>query len=418
VPVAFLILSCIGAVFAVLAYLPAPRASKAAILFFLAALLVGEIAPVHIFIQAVVTFFLIRAGALDAWPGWVGLVITLASWALLIAGTARAYRTTAVMEDALVDALGPDYRSRIDAERRSLLREGTASAFKTPFRGRDKRVERVKNLSYGPAGKRNLLDVYRPKGERSGCPVLVQVHGGSWVQGSKQGQALPLMLHLSSQGWVCVAPNYRLSPAATFPDHLVDIKRVLAWVRQHAAEHGADPSFIAITGGSAGAHLSALAGLTANDPAYQLGFEDADTSVSAVVPLYGVYDLLDRRGIRPTSSLTDHLRKKVMKVSPEEDPEAWARASPTCLVRPDAPPFFVIHGGNDSLLSSEDARDFVDALREVSHSPVVYAELPGAQHSFDTFHSVRAVAMVEGVARFLAWAWSSTRLETKEEAEP
>ena len=52
--------------------------------------------------------------------------------------------------------------------------------------------------------------------------MLLQVHGGAWVVGSKNEQGLPLMMHLASRGWVCVAIDYRLAPRATFPDHLVD----------------------------------------------------------------------------------------------------------------------------------------------------------------------------------------------------
>ena len=62
-------------------------------------------------------------------------------------------------------------------------------------------------------------------------------------------------------GWVGINANYRLSPKAKFPDHLVDLKKAIAWYREHAAEHGADPKFLCVTGRSAGGHLCALVGL-------------------------------------------------------------------------------------------------------------------------------------------------------------
>ena len=98
------------------------------------------------------------------------------------------------------------------------------------------------------------------------APVLLQIHGGAWVIGDKSQQGLPLMLHLAAEGWVCVAINYRLSPKATWPEHLVDCKRALAWVREHIAEYGGDPDLICVTGGSAGGHLAAMIALTANEP--------------------------------------------------------------------------------------------------------------------------------------------------------
>ena len=92
------------------------------------------------------------------------------------------------------------------------------------------------------AGRRGLLDVYRPAdGDLAGAPVLLQVHGGGWTIGSKDQQGIPLMQHLAAKGWVCVAINYRLSPRDAFPAHIVDVKRAIAWIREHIEEYGGDP---------------------------------------------------------------------------------------------------------------------------------------------------------------------------------
>ena len=121
------------------------------------------------------------------------------------------------------------------------------------------------DISYGEHGSRNHLDIWRrPDLDRGGAaPVLLQVPGGAWMVGSKRQQAYPLMSHLAELGWVCVAINYRLSPRSTWPDQIVDVKRALAWTKEHIAEYGGDPDWVAITGGSAGGHLSSLAALTA-----------------------------------------------------------------------------------------------------------------------------------------------------------
>jgi len=76
-------------------------------------------------------------------------------------------------------------------------------------------------------------------------------------------------------------------------------------------------------------------------------------------------------------------------------------ASPTLRVRADAPPFFVLHGQNDTLVPVDVARTFVAALRAVSQAPVAYAELPLAQHAFDVLASLRCQASTAGVAAFL-----------------
>ncbi|MGZ4690443.1 MAG: alpha/beta hydrolase fold domain-containing protein [Acidimicrobiia bacterium] len=397
-PWLFLAVSVYGAWFTVNAFRPSSRWQLLGASFF-AAWLTGELAVWHIVWQAVATVGFIALGALDAWPGWLGLAITLASWAGLVVLSAVSRRSGLVFDHALTEGIG------LDAPDHARSAHWRQAVF--PFLLRDRRVERVKNLEYGPFGRRNLLDVYRPRTRESRsslAPVLFQIHGGAWVIGDKSQQGLPLMLHLASEGWVCVAINYRLSPRATWPEHLIDCKRALAWVREHIAEYGGDPDLICVTGGSAGGHLAAMTALTANEPEYQPGFESAETSVAACVPFYGVYDfsaIFD--GTRASDRGARLLARWVMKATPESDHAAFERASPVNHLRTDAPPFFVIHGTHDNLAPVGQARTFVERLRAVSHEPVLYAEVPGASHAFDVFYSTRTGNAVSAVDRFLAW---------------
>ena len=274
-------------------------------------------------------------------------------------------------------------------------------------------VEATRNLDYwGDGRKRHRLDVYRSRlTPPAGAPVMVYIHGGAWMIGEKREQGKPMMYELVARGWVCVAINYRLSPKATWPDHIVDAKRAVAWVKEHIAEYGGDPSFVAVSGGSAGGHLCALLALSTGDPAFQPGFESADTRVDACVPFYGVMDLTgtDEESARYGSGLLDLLEKRIMKTSAAEHPEVFRAASPTYRVRADAPPFFVLQGQNDTLVPVEEARTFVAALRAVSRAPVAYAELPLAQHAFDILASLRCQATTNGVAAFLDAARSVAR---------
>jgi acetyl esterase/lipase len=395
----FLLVSLVGAAFTASVVLRLRRISYLIIPYFFMGWLTGELALHHVAWQALATVAFVAMGALDAWPGWLGLAITLASWALLFGFQRRAGAAGTVFAEALREHLA-------DVDDAPAIRFRQVAR---PFKFRKAEVERIRNVSYGPHGARNTLDIYRPRDATGSSPVLFQIHGGGWVIGNKHEQALPLMYHLASRGWVCFAANYRLSPRATFPDHLIDVKRALAWVKKHGPEYGADPRFVVVTGGSAGGHLAALVALTANDPEYQPGFEDADTSVQGCVPFYGVYDFLDRHGERGKAAMAPFLSRLVMKSSPERDREAWEKASPIARVHADAPPFFVIHGTHDSLAYVEDTRHFVSALRAVSREPVVYAELPGVQHAFDIFHSTRSAHAVEAVTRYLERLYGSWR---------
>lgn len=325
--------------------------------------------------------------------------------ALSLLNLSRAgHRANVPLTEALDSGLGPD---RLTESRGLWRRPAGGGTAKTPGLLRMLRIYRDyahdSDISYGEYGSANHLDIWRrPDLDPAGkAPVLFQIPGGAWTTGNKRGQAHPLMSHLAELGWVCVAINYRHSPRNTWPDHIVDVKRALAWVKEHIAEYGGDPDFVVITGGSAGGHLSALAALTPNDPQFQPGFEDADTRVQAAVPFYGIYDFTRfDKTLHPM--MPGLLIKSIIKQKPDTHLQTFQAASPVNHVNPDAPPFFVLHGRNDSLAYVEQARTFVEQLRQTSRQPVVYAELPFTQHAFDIFGSVRAAHTAVAVEQFLA----------------
>jgi acetyl esterase/lipase len=375
-------------------------------LYFMVAWLQGELAQFHIVWQGLLALVLVSLGALAETRGQWGLLFLLLSLAGLGFSLRLAAAAKQTLEDALVAALGPDYRQQIPADRRALLCDsGDWREWMRPFSMQREGVECLRDIPYGGAGKRNLLDVYRPASfPASPAPVLLQVHGGGWTIGDKTQQALPLMNHLAQRGWVCVAINYRLSPRHAFPAHIEDTKLAIAWIKQHIAAHGGDPRFIAITGGSAGGHLSSLAALTPNKPEFQGGAADADTSVQAAVPFYGVYDWLQQSGQAPNKSMHKFLVSHVLQSSPEENQQLWHMGRPLANINTDAPPMFVIHGSHDSLVRVEEARHFASALSRVSAAPVAYAELRGGQHAFEVFHSIRSDHAMHAAARFLEWS--------------
>jgi acetyl esterase/lipase len=293
----------------------------------------------------------------------------------------RGLRARPALEQAMAATLGTDWRTAIDPGLAARLRRRLplARILLLPLSRRRRDVERVANIPYGDAGRGNLLDLYRHRARPSGAPVLIHLHGGGYTQGHKNSQSLPLLYRLASQGWVGVSANYRLRPAAQHPDHLIDLKKVIAWVRAHGPEYGADPGMLFVAGSSAGAHMASLAALTPNDPTFQPGFEDADTSITAAIGLNGWYGGYDG----------------------QQD-----ASSPLAHARPDAPPFFIAHGDHDTVAPVEVARLFAGTLGGVSTNPVVYAELPGAQHAFDLFGSLRFELVVDAVEAFTAWVRS------------
>ncbi|MGY2703695.1 alpha/beta hydrolase fold domain-containing protein [Nocardioides sp. HB32] len=343
----------------------------------------------------------------------------LALAALNLAGQAylvdQARRVQKDAEDALAEGIGADYAEQLDELPTPAELATPWRKLVNPFRMRNADVVVEKDIAYAPEhGKRGLLDVYRPAaGDRRGqeaAPVLLQVHGGAWTIGTKDQQGIPLMQHLAAKGWVCVAINYRLAPRDPFPAQIIDVKRAIAWIRGNIEEYGGDPEYLAITGGSAGGHLAALAAVTPNDPAYQPGFEEADTSVAVAVPHYGVYDFAGSTGLRSAEQMRDRfLAPRVVRRTWAETPKVFEAGTPLLRITDEAPDFFVLHGAHDSLVSVEQARLFVQRLRERSGATVVYAELPGAQHAFDVFPSIRSAHVVRAIDRYLHWHWNGWR---------
>ena len=356
---------------------------------FLASWLTIELAPWALLLETLVTALLVAGGGLDGLPGDLGLAATAAGWALLAVVMVRARRTTLTVREWSAE-LDPG-----DEAPAFPLGHVVLPVLMTRRRG----VTRVRDIAYGD-DRAMRLDVYKPSAPGVLRPGIMSVHGGAWLIGSKREQGIPLLNHLAANGWVGLNVDYRLSPRAKFPDHLLDVKRAIKWYREHAEEHGADPDFLCVTGGSAGGHLAALVALTANVPEYQPGFEDVDTSVRAAVPFYGVYDMGACIENAPRL-LGSFMARHVMGARPADDPDAYDRASPLHWIREDAPPFLVVHGDLDTIVPVTQARTFTEHLRRTSAAPVLFAEMKGAQHAFDVFPSYRVARVIEGAERFL-----------------
>jgi acetyl esterase/lipase len=273
------------------------------------------------------------------------------------------------------------------------------------YGGRGRRV-RTRDIVFTSEGshRRQRLDIYEPIVPWDGVtrrPAIVQIHGGAWVLGDKREQGIPLLNHLAANGWVGFNVNYSLAPRSRAPQQLIDCKAALAWIKDHADDYGIDPDLVCVTGGSAGGHLTALMALTANDPAFQPGFTDADTSVAAAVPFYGVYDLVDDDGLMITGFRQTIVEPVLFDMKLHEDEAAFRAYSPYSRIHADAPPMMVVHGSRDTLVPVESARRFVAELAAESTSTVVYAELYGANHAFEIFPSPRTVRTIEYTERFL-----------------
>ena len=388
----YLLVSLIGAAVVVNAAKPL-RGPYSLVPSWILAFLTLDLALFHIAAALAITLLFAVFGALDSGVGKLALYITLASSAVLFVLWLPSLRAASVAA-AVAAELDLD-----DVERmpRDLLlkpipgtRDGVSVQRDVPFAKREGKVLR--------------MDIYRGRDAGERRPGLVFIHGGGWVLGDKREQGLPLCNHLASIGWVCANANYRLSPGATYPDHVADAKAAVAWLREHSSEYGVDPDFIAIAGNSAGGHIAAMTALSEN-PLPGAASDSADASVQAIITYYGVYDLTNRLGVHGAAFLDRLIGPYVIKAFFDEEPERFHAASPMDHVANADIPWLVLQGDRDSLTPAPEAREFVRQLREHSNDIVGYAEMPGAQHAFDIYYSLRAIATVELSSRFLATAY-------------
>jgi acetyl esterase/lipase len=268
-------------------------------------------------------------------------------------------------------------------------------------------IERRSDIDYvGDGLREHRLDIYRRRSaRREGAPILIYIHGGAWVMGSKANQSLPMLHYLAETGVIVVSVNYRLSPRATWPAQLLDCEAALGYVSSHAAEIGGDPRRIVVAGSSAGGHLASLLALKESS-FLEPGSSRQAPSVAGCVGLYGVYDLVDEGGQLP--GLAGLLAGKVMKVGRRDAGELYEEASPLYLLgrrdlahSPVRVPFLLVHGMSDTLVPLSTCRAFASRLAQVSTAAVVAVELPDTEHAYDLFWSARALHTAIGVGRFI-----------------
>jgi acetyl esterase/lipase len=228
-----------------------------------------------------------------------------------------------------------------------------------------------------------LLDLYTPATKGSHA-LVVYVHGGAWVRGTKRevgpvrdGPAV--LAQLAQRGFVVAAVEYRLDGEAKFPAAVQDVKAAIRFLRSRAAEYGIDPSRVGIFGGSAGGQLAALAGtscgVAALDPPTEPGASPPSDCVQAAAAWYGVHDF---RTVPTPPGQTGP--GPYLGCPTRQCPTETLRfASPVAYVDPKDPPFLLIHGLADKLVAVSQTREFEAALRAAG-VPVKAIYIPGVDH--------------------------------------
>ena len=253
----------------------------------------------------------------------------------------------------------------------------------------------IPNVTYHVASNQeNKLDLYVPRGASGPTPVLMYIHGGRWVGGTKESSVLRILPYLE-MGWAVANVEYRLGAVARAPAAVEDGLCALRWVIRNAGQYNLDTSRIVTTGNSAGGHLAlttgmipASAGLDRECPGSE------ELSVAAIINWYGITevgDLLDGPNIR--SYAVEWMG------SLENRFEIAERVSPMTYVRAGLPPTLTIHGDADPTVPYQHAIALHEKLDELGVSNVLHT-VPGGGHG--GFNREQTLAIFETIRRFLS----------------
>jgi acetyl esterase/lipase len=247
------------------------------------------------------------------------------------------------------------------------------------------RVTIEEGVEVGRGGGRALLaDVFTPPQGTANRAGVLLVHGGGWARGDR-AQLRGYGILLGRIGYTCVACEYRLSGEAQWPAQIHDVKAALRWMRTNAASLGFDAGKLAVSGNSAGGHLSLMVAATANVPEFEGdgGNAGVPTDVSACIAFYAPAVL----GVRPQAAAAANGAEASPSVvtqlmGADASEERLRAASPLTYARADFPPTALFSGNKDELVPVESSLRMYRALSEAGAKVELHI-YEGAPHAFD-----------------------------------
>ena len=244
------------------------------------------------------------------------------------------------------------------------------------------------DLAYSKLGSRELkLDIARPAEGDGPFPAVLVIHGGAWRQGNK-ADVRPILPQFVEHGYVAVSPEYRFCPQDAFPAQIHDVKAAVRWLKVNAKKYRIDPDRIGAMGFSAGGHLSLMLGLTSPNDGLEgdVSAGAPDSRVKAVVNYFGPTDL----AAKDIPDICKPWVKDFLGGSPQDRPDAAAKASPLTFVSKDDAPVLTFQGTKDSLVPYTQAIKLAEAMNSAGVPGRVELIL-GADHGWGGAEMARTV---------------------------
>lgn len=253
------------------------------------------------------------------------------------------------------------------------------------------------NLRYSSASPRLLLNLFTPDNGVEAAPLIIYVHGGGWLSGSKDEDCFPHMFDMMKQGFAVACINYRLSKEAKFPAQIEDTKAAVRWLRANAPKYKLFDKRIGIWGASAGGHLAALAGTSNGVSGFDKGENPSYSSaVQAVVDMCGPTDLVK---FVETPGFTGDSRNAFIATylgyDPKSNPNKAKAANPITYIDKNDPPFLIYHGAEDDTVPASQSQLLHDALKGAGVSSKLtifpWTDVIGNKHVPSQFRSTDTI---------------------------
>lgn len=238
-----------------------------------------------------------------------------------------------------------------------------------PSEYRAGKVRVLRDLGYVAGGhKRNKLDIYLPEPAKVAMPLplIVWVHGGAWLEGSKEDCPA---VRFTRKGYAVASINYRLSQHEIFPAQIEDCKAAVRWLRANSDKYGLDAERFGVWGASAGGHLVALLGTAGDVKEFDKGENlNVSSRVQAVCDYFGPTNLLAFDPYDPSLDKDEFDASnwppaKLLGGPVQENKELAQRANPITFVTKDDPPFLIVHGDKDQLVPINQSQLLYKALK-------------------------------------------------------
>ena len=262
------------------------------------------------------------------------------------------------------------------------------------------------DIAYANQSQAQKLDIYLPEEGDGPYPVILSIHGGAFKSGDKGDGQVNAMLEGLKRGYAVVSVNYRLSGEAIWPAQIQDVKAAIRWIRANSKQYKLNSGKIASWGGSAGGHLSAMAGTSGNVKELEdlsQGNADQSSRVQAVVDWFGPTDFLkmdeqakESKVANPqVHSIPDSPESQLIGKNLQDAPDLVKAANPETYISKDDPPFFIQHGLNDPLVPYPQSVNFAKKLEQTLGKEKVTLELiPGTGHGGPNFQTKENVDKV------------------------